>query len=94
MKLIQPRRGFDDEKSAYQGPPSPAVDQNWDDLFGMICLSENLSLDLTSTAEFGASRIDRATADQLINRTSEIPGDPGHYLTALDVFHQLHCLNR
>lgn len=25
--------------------------------------------------------------------SSEIPGDEGHYISSLDVFHQLHCLN-
>lgn len=39
------------------------------------------------------TRIDKESADQLVNRTSEIPDDPGYYITALDVFHQMHCLN-
>ena len=43
--------------------------------------------------EFGVTRVDKESADQLVNRTSEIPDDPGYYITALDVFHQMHCLN-
>ncbi|EEP82687.1 predicted protein [Uncinocarpus reesii 1704] len=32
-------------------------------------------------------------AAELVNKTVPIPDDPGHYAIALDVFHQLHCLN-
>ena len=89
-------QGFRNEKSKYQGPPSEAVDAAWEDLYGKDSYIElkpgacPLTLEL---AEFGVSRIDKASADQLINRTSEIPDDRGYYMTALDVFHQLHCLN-
>ena len=48
---------------------------------------------LTPMEEFGVTRVDKESADQLVNRTSEIPNDPGYYITALDVFHQMHCLN-
>ena len=48
---------------------------------------------LILTEEFGVTRIDKDSADQLVNRTSEVPDDPGYYITALDVFHQMHCLN-
>ncbi|KAK7019771.1 hypothetical protein VNI00_017937 [Paramarasmius palmivorus] len=41
----------------------------------------------------GASRISKHDADQLPLQTVRIPGDPDHYVVALDVFHQLHCLN-
>ncbi|KAG5915915.1 hypothetical protein E4U42_007877 [Claviceps africana] len=29
----------------------------------------------------------------MVNHTLPIPGDDGYYITSLDVFHQLHCLN-
>ncbi|KZS87708.1 hypothetical protein SISNIDRAFT_535241 [Sistotremastrum niveocremeum HHB9708] len=41
----------------------------------------------------GVSRIPRHQAALLPNRTEQIPGDEDHYVVALDVFHQLHCLN-
>jgi hypothetical protein len=38
-------------------------------------------------------KIPRESAAQLVNWTSPVPGDEGNYITMLDVFHQLHCLN-
>ncbi|KAF2788874.1 hypothetical protein K505DRAFT_393733 [Melanomma pulvis-pyrius CBS 109.77] len=43
---------------------------------------------------FGISKINREDAMKLPNKTSALPGDEEHYITELDVFHQLHCLNR
>ncbi|KAJ7062079.1 hypothetical protein C8F01DRAFT_1284132 [Mycena amicta] len=43
---------------------------------------------------FGISRITKEEAAQLPNKTHAIPGDPGHYIAELDVFHNLHCLNK
>ncbi|KAF2672750.1 hypothetical protein BT63DRAFT_359391, partial [Microthyrium microscopicum] len=68
--------GFSPERSKWQGPPSPSVDEEWVALYN-----------------FGISRVTADEAAQFYNKTSEIPGDPGHYITDLDVFHQLHCLN-
>ncbi|OAG13184.1 uncharacterized protein CC84DRAFT_1228221 [Paraphaeosphaeria sporulosa] len=42
--------------------------------------------------KYGVSRIPMSDAAQLANRTSPIPGDEGHYVVILEVFHQLHCL--
>ncbi|KAI9146893.1 Oxidase ustYa [Paramyrothecium foliicola] len=42
---------------------------------------------------FGISRIPKAKAAQLVNKTVPIPGEPGQYVIQLNVFHQLHCLN-
>jgi hypothetical protein len=39
------------------------------------------------------SRIPKWQADKLGMPTMEIPGDDGHYVVLLDVFHSLHCLN-
>ncbi|KAJ7869753.1 hypothetical protein B0H14DRAFT_2726991 [Mycena olivaceomarginata] len=43
---------------------------------------------------FGVSRITKEEAAHLPNKTHAIPGDPGHYIAELDVFHNLHCLNK
>ncbi|KDQ29973.1 hypothetical protein PLEOSDRAFT_1037801, partial [Pleurotus ostreatus PC15] len=43
---------------------------------------------------FGISRIPKSQAKLLPNATEAIPGDEEHYAIELDVFHQLHCLNR
>ncbi|KAF7422778.1 hypothetical protein PC9H_010937 [Pleurotus ostreatus] len=42
----------------------------------------------------GMSRISRYEAAKLPNATVPIPGDEGHYIVELDVFHQLRCLDR
>ncbi|KAJ7513185.1 hypothetical protein B0H11DRAFT_2268125 [Mycena galericulata] len=42
----------------------------------------------------GISRITREEASRLPNKTHAIPGDEGHYIIGLDVFHSLHCLNQ
>ncbi|KAF7324953.1 hypothetical protein MKEN_00537700 [Mycena kentingensis (nom. inval.)] len=43
---------------------------------------------------FGISRIPKEQAALLPNKTHAIPGDPGYYIAELDVFHNLHCLNK
>ncbi|KAJ7449171.1 hypothetical protein FB451DRAFT_753621 [Mycena latifolia] len=43
---------------------------------------------------FGISRITKDEAARLPNKTHAIPGDDGHYIAELDVFHNLHCLNK
>ncbi|KAG9225253.1 hypothetical protein CCMSSC00406_0007084 [Pleurotus cornucopiae] len=42
----------------------------------------------------GISRIPASQAKQLPNATEAIPGDEHNYIVELDVFHELHCLNR
>uniref|UniRef100_A0A0W0FDA5 Tat pathway signal sequence n=1 Tax=Moniliophthora roreri TaxID=221103 RepID=A0A0W0FDA5_MONRR len=42
---------------------------------------------------FGINKISKHDADQLPVKTVRIPSDPDHYVVALDVYHQLHCLN-
>jgi hypothetical protein len=37
-------------------------------------------------------KIPRSEAALLPNKTYPIKHEPGYYLAALDVFHQLHCL--
>ncbi|KAJ6472637.1 hypothetical protein DFH09DRAFT_1007721 [Mycena vulgaris] len=43
---------------------------------------------------FGISKITKEEAARLPNKTQAIPGDEGHYIAELDVFHNLHCLNK
>ncbi|KAJ7467495.1 hypothetical protein FB451DRAFT_1137328 [Mycena latifolia] len=42
----------------------------------------------------GVSRITKDEAARLPNKTHAIPGDDGHYIAELDVFHNLHCLDK
>ncbi|KAJ6478196.1 hypothetical protein C8R45DRAFT_1101585 [Mycena sanguinolenta] len=44
--------------------------------------------------DFGISRIPKEEAARLPNKTHAIPGDDGYYIAELDVFHNLHCLNK
>ncbi|PLB48380.1 hypothetical protein P170DRAFT_427466 [Aspergillus steynii IBT 23096] len=43
--------------------------------------------------DFSLSKIPLSSAAQLVDKTVPIPDSPGDYAIALDVFHQLHCLN-
>lgn len=38
-------------------------------------------------------QVPREDAAKLVNWTSPVPGDETNYITMLDVYHQLHCLN-
>ncbi|CAK5276540.1 unnamed protein product [Mycena citricolor] len=73
------RVGFPGDLSAvFQEPSSPKLDEAWMDLYN-----------------FGISWITKEEAAQLPNKTHPIPGDPdGHYIAELNVFHNLHCLNK
>lgn len=64
-------------RTPYMGGPSPEVDQAWEELYNA----------------FGNSRLPKSEADKLRIKTLEIPDDPGYYISQLDVFHELHCLN-
>ncbi|KAK7691291.1 hypothetical protein QCA50_004685 [Cerrena zonata] len=69
--------GVGRQTTMYQGEPSDTVDKAWEDLYN----------------DFGVSKIPKAQALQLPNKTVSIPGDEDNYIVALSVFHQLHCLN-
>ncbi|KIK70428.1 hypothetical protein GYMLUDRAFT_32436 [Collybiopsis luxurians FD-317 M1] len=43
--------------------------------------------------EFALTKVPRDQALLMANRTWPILGEEDHYMVALDVFHQLHCLN-
>ncbi|KAJ7641268.1 hypothetical protein FB45DRAFT_899814 [Roridomyces roridus] len=43
--------------------------------------------------EYALSRIPKSEAVKLTNKTWPILDEPGNYIIALDVFHQLHCLD-
>ncbi|KAF2450356.1 hypothetical protein P171DRAFT_138733 [Karstenula rhodostoma CBS 690.94] len=43
--------------------------------------------------DFGISWLTPTEASHLPNLTSRLSENPSHYVTGLDVFHQLHCLN-
>jgi len=69
--------GFGNRTSIYQQPPSPEVDDAWNDLYN----------------DFGISRIPKAQAALLPNRTYPYARDEGYYIASISVFHHLHCLN-
>lgn len=56
---------------------------------GQVALIHRLMLKILAD---GISRISKAQAQQMHNKTVPIPGEPGSYIVGLDVFHQLHCL--
>ncbi|KAF5392525.1 hypothetical protein D9757_002199 [Collybiopsis confluens] len=43
--------------------------------------------------EFALTKVPRYQASLIANKTWPILGETGQYMVALDVFHQLHCLN-
>ncbi|KAK2616236.1 hypothetical protein QQS21_000871 [Conoideocrella luteorostrata] len=69
--------GFRGGRTPYQGAPNETNNKLWQDLYNFV----------------GISRISDTEAGPMVNHTLPIPGDPGYYITSLDVFHQLHCLN-
>ncbi|KAJ7630547.1 hypothetical protein FB45DRAFT_915836 [Roridomyces roridus] len=69
--------GFGSDVEIYDQPPSDQVDKAWEGLY-----------------EFAYSKIPRHQALLLVNKTYPILGDsPSTYMLALDVFHELHCLD-
>jgi len=81
------------QKSEYQGTPTDEMDALWDDLYGRTyCKPLNISFCLKGPSLDGAfTMLDKQSADQLPNKTVEIPGT-GKYIVSLELFHQLHCL--
>ncbi|KAI9832805.1 MAG: hypothetical protein M1819_004025 [Sarea resinae] len=68
----------DPRKTVYLGPPTDEGDAAWLALYN----------------DHGLSQISAEEASLLPNATVEVPENPGSYIIGLDVFHQLHCLNR
>ncbi|KAJ6501619.1 hypothetical protein C8R47DRAFT_970065 [Mycena vitilis] len=69
--------GPDSDLPVYDRLPSDEVDKAWEGLY-----------------EFAYSKIPRDQAIRLPNKTYPILGDePTTYMLALDVFHELHCLD-
>ncbi|KAF7306548.1 hypothetical protein MIND_00446100 [Mycena indigotica] len=76
-RAIKFHSGFGANMPIYDQPPSDAVDNAWKSLY-----------------KFAYSKIPRSQAQFLANKTYPILGDePRTYMLALDVFHQLHCLD-
>ncbi|KAK5996325.1 hypothetical protein PT974_03080 [Cladobotryum mycophilum] len=70
-------RGFGDEKTLYQGDPSPDLDKAWKELYDEVSIS----------------KLSKAQAELLPNKTYPFVEDDGYYIAELAVFHQLHCVN-
>ncbi|KAJ6626875.1 hypothetical protein B0H10DRAFT_1780690 [Mycena sp. CBHHK59/15] len=76
-KAVKFHSGFGPNLPVYDQPPSDEVDRAWQSLY-----------------EFAYSKIPRHQAIRLANKTYPILGDqPTTYMLALDVFHELHCLD-
>ncbi|KAJ7456559.1 hypothetical protein FB451DRAFT_1276387 [Mycena latifolia] len=76
-KAVKFHSGFGPDLQIYDQEPSDEVDKAWAGLY-----------------EFAYSKIPRAQAIRLPNKTYPILGDkPQTYMLALDVFHELHCLD-
>ncbi|KAF7367293.1 hypothetical protein MSAN_00791400 [Mycena sanguinolenta] len=76
-KTVKFHSGFGHDLPIYDQDPSDEVDKAWESLY-----------------EFAYSKIPRSQAIHLPNKTYPILGDsPATYMLALDVFHELHCLD-
>ncbi|KAK7064603.1 hypothetical protein R3P38DRAFT_2825489 [Favolaschia claudopus] len=76
-KQVKFHSGFGSDLPIFDQPPSDEVDKAWDGLY-----------------EFAYSKISRHEAIRLPNKTYPILGEkPTTYMLALDVFHELHCLD-
>ncbi|KAJ6604236.1 hypothetical protein DFH09DRAFT_1122035 [Mycena vulgaris] len=76
-KTVKFHSGFGSDLPIYDQQPSDEVDKAWAALY-----------------EFAYSKIPRNQAIRLANKTYPILGDkPTTYMLALDVFHELHCLD-
>jgi Mycotoxin biosynthesis protein UstYa len=79
----------------YLGPPTNESDEAWEDLYNSaVTRIPPNPLILISPLGFGISAIPASEASKLPNATVEIKDAPGQYVVGLDVFHQLHCLNK
>lgn len=85
-------------KEIYARPPSPEVDQAWDNLYkGQHSMIRGNLLFLAKfmhavTPDVQDLQIPKHQAELLHNKTAAVSADPDNYIIALAVFHQLHCL--
>lgn len=85
--------GFGKHKSIYQPPPSPEVDDAWNELYNGDVSTRNLPIEeLTLSLDCGISSIPKAQAEKLPNKTYPFAEDEGYYIASLSVFYQLHYL--
>ncbi|KAH8903529.1 hypothetical protein BR93DRAFT_981318 [Coniochaeta sp. PMI_546] len=68
---------FRQDRTKWQGPPDDEVDKAWREIY----------------VDIGVIKIPKADADKLPNATLPIPGEEDGYIIALEVYHQLHCLD-
>lgn len=87
--------GFGIERSPFQGPPTDANNQLWDDLYNCKFARRRefrLSLYFADLSPVGITRLSADEARPMENKTLPIPGPEGGYVVQLAVFHHLHCL--
>lgn len=78
-------------RSLFDMPPSPEVDDAWQALYDSSCQFLT-GVPFGSYVLEAAIRLTKDEAAKLPNTTLPIQGASGGYLGALYVFHQLHCL--
>jgi len=76
-KVVKFTRGLEDDVPIYERRPSPKVDEAWQDIY----------------FPFMASKVHRSQAELMVNTTYPSIGEKDYYVTSLDVFHQIHCLD-
>lgn len=85
--------GFGNRTSIYQQPPSPEVDDAWNDLYNGDSAHQKMVPSIVDVdSDFGISRIPKAQAALLPNKTYPYARDEGYYIASISVFHHLHCL--
>ncbi|KAJ7823564.1 hypothetical protein B0H14DRAFT_2826013 [Mycena olivaceomarginata] len=88
-KSVKFHSGFGPDMPIYDQPPSDEVDRAWE---GDV--HHNSDAELVYFFLVAYSKIPRNQAVRLANKTYPILGDnPATYMLALDVFHELHCLD-
>jgi hypothetical protein len=81
----------EDDIPIYERRPSAEVDEAWHQLYS----GKNFPFEMYQIIYqriVAETKISKSDAMRMPNRTWPLGRYPGHYMTALDVFHQLHCL--
>jgi hypothetical protein len=81
----------EDDIPIYERRPSAEVDEAWHQLYS----GENFPFEIYKIIYqriVAETKISKSDAMRMPNKTWPLGRYPGHYMTALDVFHQLHCL--
>ncbi|KAJ6585763.1 hypothetical protein B0H19DRAFT_427383 [Mycena capillaripes] len=93
-QIVKFSRGVGDDIAIYERRPSAAVGEAWEELYsGKIPPQYPGPLTDQRQRTVSETKIPRSEAMKLPNMTWPLQSEPGNYAFALDVFHQLHCLD-